>query len=190
VIVLAICLSTFLSAPTAAAWTELEVGLHLGEFDASQKSKVGDSKVRILRIDPKHFELRLVSAEAAKDSKNKTAKQWAAANDLVAAINASMFQTDQKTSVALMLSGVFVNNSRLTKDNSVLAFDAKTTDAPAVQIIDRVCQDFDTLRKQYDSLIQNIRMVSCHGKNVWAQQSHRWSIAAVGVTAKRSYVIS
>ena len=179
--VLAVCLSLFLFAPPATAFKQLEPGLHLGEFESGQKSKVGDSTVRVLRIDPKHFELRLVSVKAVKGQKNKTAKKWAADHNLVAAINASMFQMDHQTSVALMRSGSFINNSALTADNTVLAFDAKSGDVPVVQIIDRTCQDFDALRKKYDGLVQNIRMVNCQGKNVWAQQKRRWSTAAVGI---------
>ena len=38
-----------------ASWQPLEPGLEFGTFEAPQRSQHGDSKVRILRIDPKFF---------------------------------------------------------------------------------------------------------------------------------------
>ena len=86
------------------------------------------------------FELRLLNASAAKDKKNRTAEEWVKDHKLVAAINASMFATDHKSSVALMQTKDHVNNKRLSKDNVVLAFDPLEKGVPAVQIIDRTCR--------------------------------------------------
>jgi hypothetical protein len=83
-----------------------------------------------------------------------------------------------------MRSREHVNNPRLSKDKAVLAFDAIEAGVPPVQIIDRECQDFDTLSRSYGTLVQNIRMVSCAGRSVWAQQPRAWSTAAIGVDRK------
>jgi uncharacterized protein YigE (DUF2233 family) len=169
------------AAPSTGPWQTLEPGLQWAELKAPQASIHGDSLVRVLRIDPSRFDLVLMNASAKPDGTSKTARQWANAGGLVAAINASMYQTDYKTSVALMQTAGHVNNSRLSKDNAVLAFDPIGADLPRVQIIDRKCQDLAKLRTQYRSLVQNIRMISCEGKNVWSQQKRRWSTAAVGI---------
>jgi uncharacterized protein YigE (DUF2233 family) len=181
-----VALVVLLAAPAAAGdaeWRELEPGLALLEWTAKRKSSHGDSVIRILRVDPEKFSLRLVSAKATQ-SKNRSARDWAHEEGLVAAINASMFAADRRTSVALMLTAGHVNNSHLGKDNAVLAFDPLVGGVPAAQIIDRQCQDFGSLRAKYASLVQNIRMISCDGKNVWAQQARRWSIATVAVDRK------
>ena len=69
-------------------------------------------------------------------------------------------------------------------DKAVLAFDRLDEKVPGVQIIDRACQDFDALANRYGSLVQSIRMVSCHGKNVWSQQPMKWSAAVIGMDSQ------
>ncbi len=173
----------FNSKPNEVAlndWTYLEPGLELGSFLAPQKSSYGDSVVKVLRIDPRFFHFRLLNASASTEGKQQSARNWALNNNLVAAINASMYQKDNITSVSLMRTKQHINNQRISKDNTILAFDPKDPSVPAIQIIDRECQDFPSLYKHYTTLIQSIRMVSCKHKNVWAQQSRRWSIAAIG----------
>ena len=51
---------------------------------------------------------------------------------------------------------------------------------PSVSLIDRDCDDFETLRGKYGTLVQSIRMISCRRTNVWTQQPQRWSTAAIG----------
>ena len=161
-------------------WTELEPGLEIGEFLSPQLSDIGDSRIHVLRIDPQAFELRLMNASASDADELLTARQWCEREDLVAAINSSMYQTDYRTSVSLMRTRTYTNNPHLTKDQAVLAFDRLDASVPEVQIIDRECQDFEDLGDRYGTLVQSIRMISCTGKNVWTQQPKRWSTAAIG----------
>lgn len=164
-----------------AAWQQLAEGLELGIFDSHLPSDIGDSKIRVLRIDPQYFNLQLLNASAVKDGQPLSAKEWSRRNGLVAAINASMYQADYKSSVSLMRTKAHVNNPRLSKDMAILAFDRKQSDVPPVKIIDRQCEDFETWGKKYDTVIQSIRMISCTGKNVWTQQPQKWSTAAIGI---------
>ena len=171
-----------------AGWQQLAKGLELGVFASPQRSESGDSLIRVLRIDPKHFRLRLLNASAAKEGRPLTARQWCRQNGLVAAINASMYQTDHKTSVSLMRTKSHINNSRLSKDKTILAFDRQSPEVPRVKIIDRECEDFNLWKKKYATLVQSIRMVSCKGANVWSQQAKKWSTAAIG-TDKQNRVL-
>ena len=162
-------------------WHQLDTGLELGIFLAPLRSEVGDSRIRILRIDPQHFELKLMNTSATENGHLLSAKEWCRRNGLVAAINASMFQTDYRTSVSLMRTRSHINNRRLSKDMTILAFDRKSPEVPLVKIIDRQCDDFEALRKQYGTLVQSIRMISCTGRNVWSAQPQKWSTAAIGM---------
>jgi uncharacterized protein YigE (DUF2233 family) len=164
-------------------WEALEPGLELGSFPTGRPAEAGDSTVRVLRIDPALWDLRLLNASAPGQGRLQTARTWCERNGLAAAINASMYQTDYRTSVSLMRTRDHVNNPRLSKDNTVLAFDPLDDSVPPVQIIDRRCQDFDLLRPKYGTLVQSIRMISCDGLNVWRQQSQKWSTAAIGTDA-------
>jgi hypothetical protein len=171
-------------APAADAdsgWQKLAEGLELGVFKAPVPSEIGDSKIRVLRIDPQYFKLRLLNASASKDGQPLSAKEWCRRNGLVAAINASMYQADYKSSVSFMRTKAHINNPRLSKDMAMLAFDRRQADIPPVKIIDRQCDDFDSWDKKYSTVIQSIRMISCTGKNVWMQQPQNWSTAAIGI---------
>ena len=162
------------------AWVRLDAGLELGTFASPLTSEAGDSLIRIVRVDPRHYSLRLLNASAKNPGEPLTARDWCARHGLVAAINASMYQEDHRTSVSLMKTGTHANNLRLSKDMAVLGFDRRDPGVPEVQIIDRECQDLEKVGKRYGTLIQSIRMVSCRGRNVWRPQPKRASIAAVG----------
>jgi hypothetical protein len=172
-----------LGAPAAAAegWRELEPGLDLGEFVAPEVARTGDSTVRVVRVDPALWEFVLLNTSAPGGGELYTAREWCARQGCVAAINASMYQTDYRRSVSLMRTRDHVNNAYVSKDNTVLAFDRLDEGVPPVQIIDRTCQDFDALAGRYGTLVQSIRMVSCRGNNVWEQQKRKYSTAAVAI---------
>ena len=140
--------------------------------------------MRVLRIDPKYFHLKLFNASRTENGVPLTPKQWCRQNGLVAAINPSMYQTDFKTSVSLMRTKDHTNNPRLSKDMTILAFDRQSTGVPPVKIIDRQCEDFESWGQKYGTFVQSIRMISCTGKNVWRPQARRWSTSAVGIDRK------
>lgn len=169
------------AANDADAWRELEEGLWLGSFAGPGSADAEGGAIRILRIDPARFDLVLLNASASADRSSKTPRQWARDHGLVAAINASMFQSDFRRSVSLMRTRSHVNNPRVSKDNSVLAFDPLDEGLPSVQIIDRTCQDFALLSPRYGTLVQSIRMVSCRRHNVWQRREDKWSTAAIGM---------
>jgi len=75
-----------------------------------------------------------------------------------------------------------MNNSRLNQTyKAVLAFNRTEPSVPELQIIDLKCQAFEELKSKYETLIQNIRMISCRQENVWAKQEKKWSMAVFGV---------
>jgi hypothetical protein len=174
------------AAPAAArradergeAWRALEPGLELGTFAGP------GGEVAVLRIDPARYELRLLNASAPGEGSLRTARTWAARAGAAAAINASMYQEDYRTSVSLMRTRAHVNHPRVSKDKAVLAFDPLVRGAPAVRLIDRDCESLDTARASYGTLVQSIRLVSCDRRNVWEPSPRKVSMAAIGVDGK------
>ncbi len=164
-------------------WQRLEPRLELGVF-AGPPATVGDGQIWILRVDPARFELRLLGAWQTDDGKLRTAREWCSRSGAVAAINASMFKTDYRTSVSYMKTRSSINNPRFTKDKGVLAFDPLSGTVPPVQIIDRACQNLQAVAPRYGTLIQSIRMISCERTNTWAPSSRRWSTAGIGLDGK------
>jgi hypothetical protein len=171
---------SFADSANPTVWKNLEPGLDLGIFKAPKKSAFGDSLIRVLRADTQFFSLKLLNSSALTPPKRHSVKKWANQNSLVSAINASMYQRNQVSSVSYMKTGKHVNSTWVSKDKTVLAFDPTEKNMPTIRIIDRECEDFSTLRKQYATLVQSIRMVSCKGENVWALQDRMWSTAAIG----------
>ena len=100
---------------------------------------------------------------------------------MLAAVNAGMFQENGLTSVGFMKNFGHVNNPRLSNANTILAFNPVGENLPEIQIIDRECQDFNDLRQKYQSFVQSIRMISCSQQNVWSRQDSKWSTLAVGM---------
>jgi hypothetical protein len=173
-----------LVSETFSSWEQLENGLELGTFHSSHYPDSIKAFIKILRIDPDFFDLRLFCASAPDQGNLLSAKQWCKKETLVAAINASMYQTDYKTSVSLMRTSTHINNRGLSRDKTILAFNPQVATLPRVKIIDRECEDFDFWKTKYTTFIQNIRMISCEGKNVWSQGAQAWSIAALGTDTK------
>ena len=190
------------AAPALAgeiAFAPLEPGLSLATLVTPPPALEGvappvDPAIYILRIDPKRFALKLLTA-AARGEEPATARDWAHRMPGVrATINANMYQKDHRTSVSLMYGPGFVNNPRLSKDNTVLLFDrkpggdkaggSKASVGPKAHIVDRSCEPFDTLRPRYRAAVQSIRMIDCEGATVWAKQPRRYSHAIIGEDAE------
>lgn len=169
------------SAPAADPWTALQPGLDLGLFESPRKSDRGDSKVRVVRVDPARFDLVLAMASSEDSPTPKTARDWAEARGLLVAINASMYATDHRSSVSFMKAPGHVNNPKISKDSDILAFGPKEDGLARARIIDRGCDDHEALLPRYGSAVQSIRMLSCDGRNVWSQQARRWSHAVIGI---------
>jgi hypothetical protein len=93
-----------------------------------------------------------------------------------------MYQQDGIRNVGYMKNFSHINNPRLnTAYKSVLAFNPTESTLPEIQIIDLKCQDFESLRFKYGTLVQDIRMISCRQENVWSKQDKMWSMAVFGI---------
>lgn len=166
-----------------AKWKEVDLGLELAEFDAPVRSITGDSRITILRIDPQQYDFCLISAKETHE-RPKTVRSWVKSKKLIAAINAGMYLKDHLTNTAFMQNNDFVNNPKITADNTIFACNPVDSTVPRVQIIDRECQDWEILKKQYHTFSQGIRMVDCRQQNKWQKQDKIWSMAAIGKDKK------
>lgn len=167
----------------ASPWKDLDVGFSLAEFEAPGQGNGIRYRLTVVRIDPRYFSLVLFSSKE-HGKQRLTTRDWARRYGLLAVINAGMYQADGLTHVSLMKNFKHFNNRRVSNDNTVLAFNRTDPSYPEVQIIDRECQDFDSTKSKYETLIQGIRMISCDHRNVWSQQPDRWSTAALGMDDK------
>ena len=116
--------------PKDHLWERVDEGLFVREFDSPQKSKINDSKITILKIDPKFYSFKLLCAsEHGKVS--MTPKKWCQKHNLSSAVNAGMYQKDGITNVGYMKNFNHINNPRSTNAyKAVLAFNPVESTIP------------------------------------------------------------
>jgi hypothetical protein len=156
--------------------------MDLGTFLTSQPSKVGDSRIMILRIDPNLWDLVLVGVDPSGNSRGLTAKQWSASHNLTAAINAGMFAQDYKTHVGYLRFQDKILSSKVNKYQSMAAFDPRRKGLPRFRIFDLDSSGVSmrTIIRDYKSAVQNLRLIKRPKRNRWKPQKKRWSEAALG----------
>lgn len=170
--------------PGASPVLAQDKGLEILQFKSPQKSFLGDSKITVVRIDPKYYRFRLLCA-SEHGKKRRTAKDWGLEFQLVGAINAGMFQQDSITSTGFMKNFSHVNNPKANPEyKSYLVFNPSAPGLPEIQLLDLQCDEVRALRPNYNTIIQNLRMISCQRKNVWSQQRKKFSMASLGIDGK------
>ena len=184
-----VALAALAAAPAAARvkWKTLQDGLEFAQTKAPVKSRDLDSVLTLVRIDPKHFEMRLMMANFHGEQ-SRSAREWAKEFRLLAVINAGLYLKDNKTSAGYMVDRGKVNNPRLNRWGAVLSFNPKDPKQKAVRLVDRRCENFRRIRKDYRSFVQGFRMITCRGGNTFNQSEKRFSIAALA-TDRRGRVI-
>lgn len=160
-------------------WNAIAPGVDFARAEGKWKTNIGDSYLYLLRADPELTEFVIHSAK--QSGRPQTARQWCESEDLIAAMNAGMYQANHATNLGFMKIGEFVNQSRISNDNLFIAFGPQKTDLPPAQVIDRDCHDWESLIANYEFVTQSIRMMDCRGKNRWSRQEKYWSVAAAGV---------
>ncbi len=180
VVVFCLCVSSYASAQNGP-WKKLEPGLDVGEFRVPHASLMKAPSLTVVKIDPTLYTLKLLCA-SEYGRVRMTLKDWCQKHGLIGGINAGMYLEDGIKSVGYMKNFDHVNNPRINGSyKAMLAFNRKDPGIPLVQIIDLTCQDFEALRPKYQTFVQSIRMIGCRQENVWAKQSKRSSIAALGI---------
>jgi exopolysaccharide biosynthesis protein len=164
-------------------WQPLAPGMDVQILNARKPGSDGDSKITVVRIDPKLWELVFIGISQTGETSGKTAREWCRNQNLSCAINAGMFDTNNKTHVGYLRYQEHVNNGQVNNYKSVAAFDPKRDkELPTFQIfdIDETGVSIKSILKDYNSAIQNMRLIKKPGTNVWNQQNRKWSEAAIG----------
>ncbi|HEY3451085.1 MAG TPA: phosphodiester glycosidase family protein [Myxococcales bacterium] len=172
-----------LAAPADLSWRTLEPGLETAEVPLATKSDVGDSTVTVLRVDPARFDLSILGVKSLNLDDRLPAGTWLKERGLVAVTNAGMFAlSDGVSTVGYGRSGTKVLNDRWKPEyGAALVFGPRKAGLPAVQILDRACDDLAKASADYEHVLQSIRMIDCQGRNSWGPRKQRYSsvIAAV-----------
>jgi hypothetical protein len=172
----------FCVAEQDSTWTRIDEGLHWSDFRVPTQLGMGDSKILIVKVDPKIYEFRLLSAsELSSGTGPLNVREWTDTYKLIGAINAGMFQADLKSNVGYMKNYAHMNNPRIHRTyRSVFAFNPRKADFPPSMIFDTDVKDMKQVIDEYHTVIQNLRLIKRPRLNRWAQQEKRWSEAALG----------
>ena len=169
--------------PANPDWAQIAPGMEMRWILAKAPSFLGDSRITVVRVDPSVWQLVLVSRSQTGDPEGRTAREWAESHGLVLATNAGMFATDYSTHVGYMESRGHVNSAAVNAYQSVAAFDPRDPGrTPPFRIfdLDREGVSIGSIRQDYASLVQNLRLIRRPGENRWSRQEKRWSEAALG----------
>jgi hypothetical protein len=151
--------------PAVFTWTPLAAGADLGVR----------ADVHVARLDPAHVSLQVVQASP------HTAAQLGEALGAVAVINTSMFLGDGRTSLGYLRDGDTVNNDKRAAQQSLVVASPRRPGLPGARLVDLGCEDWDAALRDWDVVVQSIRMLDCHGRNTWSEQPKRWSAAVIGM---------
>ena len=100
--------------PPEPVWRELEPGLEVGRFASPSRRPTPDGDLTVLRIDPGRFALKLITTAADDPVPGRDVVDWCAEHDLLAAVNAGMYQANRRTHVGYCkVEGRVVNPIRV-----------------------------------------------------------------------------
>jgi uncharacterized protein YigE (DUF2233 family) len=162
-------------------WQKLEEGLDLGQFEAPGRATLGDSKITVLRIDPRRFKLGLYSASALKLPGPLKITAWMESQHLAAAINGGMFEPGGATVGFGRAGAVTLNPAWKANYGALLALDPAKAGLPAAAILDVDCDDLKAEEANYGTVLQSMRMIDCKGGSTWKKSGRIWSTAALAV---------
>ncbi|MBU3659788.1 MAG: phosphodiester glycosidase family protein [Flavobacteriales bacterium] len=173
--------------PDYSEWTVLIKGMEYREVKAPLKSVVGDSKLSILRIDPKYFDFG-IHAATAYDRKPRTLHDWADTFRLNVVFNAGMYDLSKP----LMSKGYLgtkdhINNGVLREYyRSMIAVGSNDTSKHQnIEILDLGCESFLSRKNDFQGYAQGLRMINCDGVAMaWNKRNQSCSMMVAAQDSK------
>ncbi len=161
-----------LESPDYTNWVTLTKGMEYKEMSAPLQSKIGDSKLSILRMDPSEFRFDLFTATQF-DSVPRDVLTWADTFDLLVAFNAGMYSLSKPLqSRAFLQSGTHVNNGKLLENfNLMLALGPKPqTNRSNIEVLDLTCSNWEQEKNNFSGFAQGLRMIDCNASPMYWQK--------------------
>jgi hypothetical protein len=180
-----IALVALLAFMASGPWREVAPGVEVARFTPSRAAPA----INVVRVDPRRNRFSLQSAKLQGLSRPPTAADWIAKSGAYGVINASMYGTDERTSVGYMRDGERVNNGGWSRERAVFVAGPSRAGLPEARILDRTCDPVGRLAPRYRVVVQSIRMLDCQGRNVWTDQPSQWGTTAIGTDRSGSVLL-
>ena len=167
-------------------WQNLAQGADYMEMEAPKKSEINDSRISILKINPKNFELEMYATTSEEDHKSKSASEWAEKYDLNVVVNAGMYDLAKKLlSKGYLKAGEHVNNPNLYPNyNAMIAFNPKDSLKRKFTVLDLKCENWENVKDDYHCYAQGLRMIDCNSQPLtWNKKNQSCSMLVTAVDA-------
>ncbi len=173
-------------------WTTLADGISFCETDAPLRSKIGDSKITLLKIDPKKVDFELITTTGL-DSVSRPVNFWADTMNLNIVFNAGMYDLAKP----LISRGLLKNDSHVNQYtykegwNMMFALNPKEQTGRAdAKIYDMQCKSYDQIKNDYRCFAQGIRMMDCSGTPLfWKKNSQSCSMMVCAMDEHENLII-
>lgn len=178
-------LFVFLSS-LLAEFSDLIPGFNYQNIQLSRYGK--NIELDIFTINPDSVDIDIISLPRSKTIKEIVVDKNK--EDYFLACNAGMFNIDYRTNMGYMKSkGRILNEKDHPDYYSVMAFDPLNSDSPNFYIYDTDVTPLDSILSNYDSVIENLRLIKRKSENRWPQQSKKWSELAIAQDINGNIVI-
>jgi len=170
-------------AETELRWRVLQPGVEYAVVDPHvSRSLEIDGHIHVVRVDPALVPLQAFMA-GTLDGRARPAAEWCREQRLAVAINLGMYREDGRTNSGYARAGRYVNNRRwINKYKTALAFGpTKASALPAAVMADLDDAHERERLAEYETVVQNLRLIRAPGRGVWPEQDRRWSEAAVAL---------
>ncbi len=187
-LLISLLLAAFNSIHAADGDTAGQAGMSWQKLEVMVEDGAKTAQLYLLKLDPRDYEFALLSISEQQTS-SKTAREWCDIYGYEICFNAGMFMRDNNRSLGYFKNYDHVINPRLNRHNSVLAFNPKSPEDLPLRIIDRRCENFDSIGSRYNSLLQSMRMLGCERGNVWDKSDKRHSILALATDSRNNLLL-
>lgn len=164
----------------SAPWRVLEPGLEIARFDSRTAISAATGDLTVLRVDPERWRLVVMATTDTGAGLPLSLDRWCRDFNLVAAINAGMYQRDGKTHVGYCKVGDRVISEAVNRYRSAAAMDPVKADDPPFRIFDLDDTPLDSVTAAYRTVVQNLRLIKRRAESRWPSGPETWSEAALG----------
>lgn len=155
-------------------------GVKWGEYRLLRESDSASLPLFVLELNPEKFEMIILSSQEYRTGP-LTAESWADEFGYEIVFNAGLFMQENYLPLGYLKSDNMVLNSHHNRHNSFLLFNPIRKNLPSAMLIDRQCENLDSILPFYKSHLQSIRMLSCRGENCWKKSAKSHSILSLGL---------
>jgi hypothetical protein len=167
-------------------WKEIAKGVSYDEISAPIPSLVNDSKLFIVRIDPKDVVFELYSAKEL-NIPSMSASQWADSFGLNLVFNAGMYDLSNPllSKAFFKRKNFYLNKTHHPNYNGVIALHPKDSLTIQPTIKDLKCESLQSIETNFDSYFQCMRMLDCTGDALsWGKKKQACSMMVLSMDKK------